>query len=144
MIVVDANLLIYAYDISCPDHAKARAWIESAFSGDEDIGLPWQSVAAFLRVLTYPSTQGERLTMPQALAVVDEWMKLPNVRMLSAGDRHWSFFRDMLLNGSVRGKLTSDAVIAALALEHGGVVYSNDRDFARFSGLRWVNPLQKP
>jgi uncharacterized protein len=143
MIVIDANLLIYAYDTSCPDHSKARAWVESVFSGEEDIGLPWPCISAFLRVLTYRAPKMERFTMPQALSFVDQWLQLPNVRPLSAGEHHWSFFRDMLASGDACGKLTSDAVLAALALEHGGVLYSNDRDFARFPGLRWVNPLQQ-
>ncbi|HUA99894.1 MAG TPA: TA system VapC family ribonuclease toxin [Terracidiphilus sp.] len=144
MIVPDVNLLIYAYDTTCDEHTKARAWVENAFSGDEPIGLPWQNLSAFLRILTYPGTLGERFTMKQALAIVDDWLDLPHLRMLASGERHWALFREMLIKGDVRGKLTTDAALAALAIEYGGVLYTNDRDFARFPGLKWVNPLQAP
>ncbi len=142
MIVPDVNLLIYAYDTSCPDHRKARAWLEDIFSADEPIGLPWQTISAFLRVLTYPGLHGDRFTMQQAIAIASHWLELPHVRALAPGERHWSFFSEMLVSGDVKGKLTSDAELAALTVEYGGVLYTNDRDFARFPGLRWTNPLQ--
>ena len=141
MIVLDVNLLIYAYDTTCYDHKKAREWVEAAFSGDEPIGLPWQTVSAFLRILTYPGLMGERFAMAQAIAIVDEWLDMPHVRVLAPGEGHWALFRDMLVKGDVRGKLTTDAGLAALTIEYAGVLYTNDRDFTRFPGLRWVNPL---
>ena len=141
MIVLDVNLLIYAYDTTCDGHRKARTWIEDAFSGHETIGLPWQNISAFLRILTYPGLMGERFTMRQALAIVDEWLERPHVRALAPGEDHWTVFKEMLVEGDVRGKLTTDAALAALTIEYGGVLYTNDRDFARFPGLRRVNPL---
>ena len=141
MIVLDVNLLIYAYDTTCKDHKKALQWVTEVFSGDEIIGLPWQTISAFLRILTYPETSGERFTMDHAIAIVDDWLELPHVRTLPQCEGHWRHFRTMLLKGDVLGKLTSDAALAALTIEYGGVLYSNDRDFARFPGLRWVNPL---
>jgi len=143
MIVPDVNLLIYAYDTTCADHGKARVWVEAAFSGDEPIGLPWQTVSAFIRVLTYPGLFGEHFTMRQVLSIVDEWVAMPSIRVLSPGEDHWEYFREMLVDGDVRGKLTTDAELAALTIEYGGVLYTADRDFARFPGLRWVNPLQE-
>jgi uncharacterized protein len=144
MIVLDVNVLIYAYDATCNEHTKARKWVEEAFSGDEQIGLPWQTISAFLRVLTYPGLMGERISMRQAIAIVDEWVDLIHVRVLAPGvhgQHHWTLFKEMLINGDVRGKLTCDAALAALTIEYGGVLYTTDRDFARFPGLRWVNPL---
>jgi hypothetical protein len=141
MIVLDVNLLIYAYDTTCKDHRKALKWIKEVFSGDETIGLPWQTISAFLRILTYPETFGERVTMDQAIAIVDDWLAISHVRTLPQGEEYWKLFREMLIKGDVRGKLTSDAALAALTMEYGGVLYTNDRDFARFPGLRWVNPL---
>jgi hypothetical protein len=141
MIVIDVNLLIYAYDSTCDEHLKARTWVEDAFSGHEPIGLPWQNISAFLRILTYPGLMGERFTMRQALAIVDEWLERPHVRALAPREHHWTVFREMLVEGDVRGKLTTDAALAALTIEYGGVLHTNDRDFARFPGLRWVNPL---
>jgi toxin-antitoxin system PIN domain toxin len=144
MIVLDVNLLIYAYDTTCNDHRNARDWVEAAFSGSDSIGLPWQNISAFLRVLTYPGLPGERFTMGQASAIVDQWLELPHVRTLVPGELHCRLFREMLIKGDVRGKLTTDAALAALTIEYGGVLYTNDRDFARFPGLRWVNPLLQP
>jgi uncharacterized protein len=141
MIVLDVNLLIYAYDTTCDEHTKARMWVEDTFSGDEPVGLPWQNISAFLRILTYPGLMGERFTMRQALAIVDRWLELPHVRALGPGERHWTALKEMLVKGDVRGRLTTDAALAALTIEYGGVLYTNDRDFARFPGLRWVNPL---
>jgi hypothetical protein len=141
MIVLDVNLLIYAYDKTCNEHERARAWVEDVFSGDETVGLRWQTISAFLRILTYPGTYGERFTMDQAIAIVEEWRALPHVRTLPQGNGYWRLFREMLVTGDVRGKLTTDAALAATTIEYGGILYTNDRDFARFPGLRWVNPL---
>jgi len=143
MIVLDVNLLIYAYDKTCNEHERARAWVEEVFFGNETVGLPWQTISAFLRILTYPGVMGERFTMPQALEIIEQWLEYPHVRVIAPGEDHWRLFREMLLKGDVRGKMTSDAALAALTIESGGVLYTNDRDFARFPGLRWVNPLQE-
>ena len=141
MIILDANLLLYAYDEAFAEHERARAWLENVFSGSESVGLPWQTVSAFLRIQTDPRLPGDRFTMDEAVRLVDQWMTLPHVQLLTQGEHHWSEFRRMLIDGQVRGPLTSDAALAALTIEHGGVLYTNDRDFARFPGLRWVNPL---
>lgn len=141
MIVVDANLLIYSYDVRSADHKKSVAWLEEVLSGDETVGLPWQSVTAFLRVVTNRRLPGVRATVEQALLAVEEWLREPNVQMLSSGDQHWSVLRRMIVDGQASGALVSDAEIAALTVEYGGVLHTADRDFARFPGLRWVNPL---
>lgn len=143
MIVIDANLLLYAYDIAFSEHIRAREWLEKVISEQELIGLPWQSISAFIRVNTDPKLPGPRFTMQEATAQVDEWLALPNVQPLAPGPNHWLLFRRMLTEGKVRGPLTTDAALAALTIEYGGVLYSADRDFARFPGLRWVNPLQQ-
>jgi toxin-antitoxin system PIN domain toxin len=144
MIVLDVNLLIYAYDTTTPEHAEARAWVEEIFSGQEAVGLPWQTISAFLRVLTHPGTQGAKFTMQTAVAIVDQWLNLSHVRALAPAEEYWPLFREMLVKGDVRGRLTTDAALAAQTIEHAGILYTNDRDFARFPGLRWINPLQKP
>jgi toxin-antitoxin system PIN domain toxin len=141
VIVLDANLLLYAYDETFAQHRRARAWLEDVFSGDEPVGLPWQTISAFLRIHTDAKLPGNRFTMVEAIQVVEDWMMLPNVHLLSPGKAHWSQFRRMLIDGQVRGPLTTDASLAALTIEYGGVLYTNDRDFARFPGLRWTNPL---
>ncbi|MGD0628525.1 MAG: TA system VapC family ribonuclease toxin [Terracidiphilus sp.] len=141
MIVPDANLLIYAYDFTVTRHQASRAWLEATFSGQELIGLPWQSVWAFLRISTNPKLSAGRVSMEQAVAIVQQWMDLKQVHMLAPGERHWSLLQQMLIEGQVRGSLTTDAELAALTIEYGGVLHTADRDFARFPGLRWLNPL---
>jgi toxin-antitoxin system PIN domain toxin len=141
VIVFDANLLIYAYDSGWIHHIKTRAWVEEILSGEEAVGVPWQAIAAFLRVLTNRRLPGSRLSLEQASQIVEGWLGQPNVRVLSPGESHWPLLRRMLIEGQATAALVSDAQIAALAVEYGGVLYTADRDFTRFPGLRWVNPL---
>lgn len=141
MIVIDANLLIYSYDRDSAHHKKSRFWLEEVLSGVEAVGLPWQSVSAFLRVITNRRLSGMRVSLQQAVQVVDEWLQQPNVQILVPADEHWSVLRQMILEGQASGPLVSDAEIAAITIEHGAVLHTADRDFARFPGLRWKNPL---
>jgi len=141
VIVCDANLLIYSYNTGAARHAKARAWVEEIFSGIDVVGLPWQAASAFLRVMTNKKLPGERFSLVQATQIVDLWLANANVRVLIPGDHYWPLFRRMLIEGQASGALVSDAEIAALTLEYGGVLHTADRDFARFPGLRWKNPL---
>ena len=142
MIVVDANLLIYSYDTDSPHHKKSRAWVEKIFSDIEPVGLPWQTVTAFLRVITNRRLPGSRLTIEQAAEIVEAWLEQPNVRIIVAGDDHWSVLKRMMVEGRASGPLVSDAELVAVTVEYGGVFYTADRDFARFPGLRWANPLE--
>ena len=142
MIVVDANLLIYAYDTGSVRYEAGRAWLEETLSGREPVGLPWLSLAAFLRVMTNPKLYERRYSLDEATGILEAWMAQSNVRILAPAEDHWLQFRTMILDGSASGPLISDAEIAALTIEHGGVLHTVDRDFARFPGLRWVNPLQ--
>jgi len=141
VIVLDANLLIYAYDSTTLHYPSARRWVEAVFSGVEPIGLPWQTVSAFLRVSTNSRLPGNRFTMGEAVEIVDRWAALPTVHFLAPGIRHWAYLRRMLIDGAVSGPLSTDAQLAALTMENGGVLYTTDRDFARFPGLKWINPL---
>ncbi len=144
MIVLDANLLLNAYDSESQQHAKARVWIEQTFSSGAPVGLPWQTVTAFLRIVTNPRLAGKRFTPEEATQIVDQWLAQPNVSLLPAGEQHWSLLRQMIKDGQARGPLISDADLAALTLEYGGVLHTTDRDFARFPALRWTNPLESP
>lgn len=142
MIVIDVNILLYAHSVPSPRQEKARTWLESALSSDEPVGLPWQVISAFLRIVTNPKLPGLSRSREAAMGTVDEWLAQPNVRVLTPGDGHWRLFRRMVMEGQAAGDLVSDAQIAALTIEYGGVLHTADRDFARFPGLRWVNPLQ--
>jgi len=115
--------------------------VEREFSGGEPIGLPWQTVTSFLRIITNTRLPGERYDIQEAVEVMGTWLEQPNIRLLGPGENHWPLFRQMLVQGQAAGPLVSDAHLAALSIEHGGVLHTTDRDFARFPGLRWKNPL---
>ena len=141
MMIVDANLLIYAIDRDSPQHKEARKWLEGAFSGPVTVGLTWGVIMAFLRLTTRPGILRNPMSAEDALEFVDEWLDLPSVEIVVPGERHWPVFRNLLKAAGTAGNLTSDAHLAALAIERGATVCSTDRDFARFPGLRHVNPL---
>ncbi len=141
MIVLDANILLYAYDSTSVLHAIGRRWLEQTFSSGSLVGLPWQTVGAFLRISTNPKLRGGCFTMEEAAQIVDSLLEQPNVVLLAPRDGHWLRLRKILTEGQARGPLTTDAQLAALAIEWGGVLHTTDRDFARFPGLQWVNPL---
>ncbi len=143
MIIIDANILLYAYDSSSVLHLKARIWLERVLSSGEPVGLPWQSAAAFLRIVTNPRLPGERWTVEEAAQIVDEWSAQPNLRLLGPGEHHWPLLRQVMIDGQARGPLITDAQMAAITIEYGGVLHTTDRDFARFPGLRWRNPLSE-
>lgn len=142
MIVPDANLLIYAYDSTAPAHRKARAWWESVLSGSEPIGVPWVVVLAFVRLMTHPTLSDNPMTVAEARERVEEWLGCPHVRLLSPEVTTFSRFFGLLTAAGIGGNLCTDALIASLAEEHGGKVYSNDTDFARFPGIASKNPLR--
>lgn len=141
MILVDANLLLYAVNRDLPQHDSARRWLEAAFSGGEHVGLPWVVVLAFLRLVTNPRVFAHPLSVAAATGYIEEWLTLPTVTTVAPGGGHWSILRNLLADTGTGGNLTTDAHIAALALERGCPVYSSDNDFKRFPGIRHVNPL---
>jgi toxin-antitoxin system PIN domain toxin len=141
MIVLDANILLYAYDSESVQHRPARAYLEKIFSATDPVGIPVQSVSAFLRIMTQRGLRSGCFSLQEAVEIVDEWLNLPQVRLLVPGERHWPIFQRMLMEGHAAGRLVTDAQIAAITLEFGGELQTNDRDFARFPGLRWTNPL---
>jgi toxin-antitoxin system PIN domain toxin len=141
MILVDANLLIYAVNRDLPQHPTARDWWESALSGRGSVGIPWVAILAFVRLCTNGRVFAHPLTPELALAYIDEWLAIPMVTAVSPGRNHWSVLRNLLAQTGAAGNLTTDAHIAALALEQGYAVYSADNDFKRFPGVRHVNPL---
>ena len=142
MIVIDANLLIYAVNEDAPGHRKAKAWIESAFSGSETVGLSWNVLLAFLRLTTRSGLFREPLSANAAFDVIAAWLDRPVVTIVHPGPHHLQNLRNVLHTLGTAGNLTSDAHLAALAIEHGAELCSSDSDFARFPGLKWRNPLQ--
>ena len=143
MIVVDANLLIYAYNERMPQHAPARRWLEETFSSDVEVGIPMQAILAFIRLSTNTKLPGPHSSLPRVLSIIDSWLAQAEIHILHPGTRHWEIFRKLCVGADASGNLSTDAHLAALAIEYGAVLYSADTDFARFPGLRWKNPLTK-
>ena len=142
MILLDANILLYAYHAGSPHHADARAWIEEAFSGTEPVRLPWTTIHAFLRIGTNPRVFEHPLGIDEARSHVDAWLAAPIVATIEPGERYWSILRELLVDAQVAGPLVSDAALAALAIEHGALLVTTDRDFNRFAGLKLLDPLR--
>lgn len=141
MILIDANLLIYAHIHTYREHKTARAWLDEQLNGSLRVGLPWASLLAFLRVSTNPRVHAIPATIEGACTQVEAWLALAPVWIPQPSDNHGQILTGLLRATGARGNLTSDAHLAALAIEHGLTLCSADGDFARFAGLRWVNPL---
>ena len=142
MIVPDVNVLLYAHLAAFPEHAKARRWWETVLNGDEEVGLGVPAIFGFVRVATSGRVFERPLGVDNALAHVDEWLSRPHVRCAVPGPRHLDIAFGLLRALGTAANLTTDVQLAALAIERQGQLYSNDADFARFPGLRWVNPLR--
>ncbi len=142
MILVDANLLLYATITDYPQHGSARAWLEAQLNAPPRVGVPWVSLLAFLRISTNARLFPKPFSVADAWARVGDWLDLPNVWIPIETERHASVLGNLLVQTESAGGLVSDAHVAALAIEHGLTLCSTDRDFARFPGLRWENPLR--
>ena len=140
MILVDANLLLYAKFEDVPQHRRARMWLEEQLNGSVRIGIPWQASLAFLRLSTNARIFARPLAIAAAWNQLMEWLDHPRVWIPESTDEHASVL-GLLLDANVAGNLIPDAHLAALAIEHGLTVCSADTDFARFAGVSWVNPL---
>ncbi len=141
MILLDANLPIYAVNADAPLNRKAKAWLESALSGRETVGFSWNVLLAFLRLTTRPGLFRQPLSVDTAFHLMAAWLDRPSVTIVHPGSRHLAVLRELLRPLGSGGNLTSDAHLAALAIEHGAELCSSDTDFARFHGLKWRNPL---
>lgn len=141
MILVDANILIYAYDRASPVHRIAREWVEDVFSDSDPVRLAWSTIDAFLRITTHASVFHKPLKIDEARQIVGSWLDRPVVSILEPGSLYWPIFGNLLETTQVRGPLVMDAHLAALAIESGSTLCSTDRDFSRFEGLHLRNPL---
>jgi hypothetical protein len=141
LILIDANLLLYAHLLKAHEHVKARAWLDRRLNEPVRIGLPWICLLAFIRVSTNPRAHAVPETTESACRQVEGWLARGNVWIPEPGPRHAEILLDLLRITGARGNLTSDAHIAALAIEHGLTICSTDADFARFPNVRWMNPL---
>ncbi|HET7294399.1 MAG TPA: type II toxin-antitoxin system VapC family toxin [Vicinamibacteria bacterium] len=142
MILIDANVLVYAVNADSPHHRPARKWLEQALSGTTPLGLAWIVILAFLRLTTRAGILSRPLSPERAMAFVDEWLAQPYVLAVGPGEGHWTILRKLLGESGTAGNLTSDAHLAALALERGASICSTDADFSRFPGIERINPLR--
>jgi toxin-antitoxin system PIN domain toxin len=141
VIVPDINLLVYAHNQVSAVHAPARAWWEDLVAREQPIGLCWAVIFGFVRLVTHPAVMMTPLPVDAALARVEGWLALDCVRILDPGPRHLAVAKELFAAAGVGANLTTDVHLAALAIDYQAELHSNDTDFARFSGLRWHNPL---
>lgn len=139
--LVDANILLYSTDEASPFHGRALEWMVEALNGPRRVGLPWLSLSAFLRIATNPRAMTEPLSPNQAWEVVDGWLAAPAAWLPHAGPGHHEIFRRLMIDRDIRAGLVSDAMLAALCVEHGLDIVSADSDFARFPEINWINPI---
>jgi hypothetical protein len=142
VILVDANILLYAEDQQSPRHVMAREWWDTQLSGASPVCLCWTVLGAFIRIGTNPRVFEHPLSLDQALSRVQSWLDQPCTRIIYPTDRHWIVFQKMLVEGQAIANLVTDAHLAALASEHGCELISTDTDFSRFPGIKWKNPLK--
>lgn len=142
MKLIDLNILSYAVDESAPKHSRARAWVEQALQGPETVALPWVVLLGFLRLSTHHAVFEQPLTVDEAFDVVAGWLQVPAVTVVQETPRHFAVLRQLLAPLGTAGNLTTDAHLAALAVEHGAELFSGDADFSRFPGVRWSDPLR--
>jgi toxin-antitoxin system PIN domain toxin len=141
MILIDANLLLYAYHPRAEQHEASRRWLEAALAGPGLVRFAWLTLWAFLRLSTNPRVFERPLSGAEARAVVSSWLAQPVAGIVEPGERHWEILCDLMGRGQASGPLVTDAVLAALAVEHGATLHTTDRGFSRFPGLRWTNPI---
>jgi toxin-antitoxin system PIN domain toxin len=141
VILIDANLLLYAYHPGAAQHQRSRKWLEGVLSGEELVRFAWVTVWAFLRIATNPRVFEQPLSSAEAGAAVSSWLTQPIAGILDPGDRHWELLTRIIAQGQASGPLVMDAVLAAIALEHGATLCTTDQDFSRFKGLKVINPL---
>lgn len=142
MILPDVNVLVYAFREDAPDHAAYHHWLQQLIATDEPFAVSDHVLGGFLRVVTHPRVFRPPAPIKLALAFAEAVRNRPTAVRIAPGERHWTTFRRLCRSAGVRGNLVPDAWLAALAIEHGCEFATTDRDFARFSGLRWLHPLQ--
>jgi uncharacterized protein len=139
--LIDANILLFAVDAESPFHERAADWLTAQLNGDRRVGLPWQSLSAFLRIATHPRASADPLDPAAAWAFVDDWLAAPVAWIPTPTARHAELLGRLIRTHRIAGNLVPDAHLAALAIEHGLRICSADTDFARFTEVQWHNPL---
>lgn len=143
MIVVDANLLVYAYHSVGPEHEPSRRWLDDQLAGDQQLALPWESLNAFTRIVSNPRIFSHPSTTLQAWEQVEAWLRMPTTWVPVTTPQHGSIAADLHRGGEYSANDVPDIHLAALAISHGLKLATHDAGFARFEGLRWFDPLAR-
>jgi uncharacterized protein len=141
MTIIDANLLLYAYNSDAPQQGMAAEWLRKLLESRETIALPWVTIWAFIRISTNSRIWPNPRPAKEAFAIVGEWLAQPGVVALHPGQLHAEILEKLVSDYGATGPLVTDAVLAALAIEYGASLASTDQGFRRFPDVRWLNPL---
>ncbi len=139
--LVDVNILLFAVNTAAPEHEQAAAWLEESLNGNRRVGIPWESILGFVRLATNPRATGRPLTAAEAWDIVEGWLDAPAAWVPLPTSRHGVVLGELLRKYRLTGKLAPDAHLVALAIQHGAEIISADTDFARFTEVRWRNPV---
>jgi len=142
VILPDVNLLLYAHNVGAREHTRAAAWLKEVLTDPKTVAFSWQTILGFLRLATAPKLFARPFELDEATGIVEVWLARDNVVIVDPTERHWRILSDLLPKSQARGPLIMDAHLAALAIEHGATLCTNDRDFLRFPGLKVEFPLQ--
>jgi uncharacterized protein len=141
MLIPDINILVHAYNSDSPRHAPARIWWEATLGQPRPVGMAWVTALGFIRIMTHRGILENPMHVKDAIRRVRTWLDHPRIQILTPGERHAEILFRLLMHLGTGGNLTTDAHLAALAIEYQAELVSTDADFARFPGLRWFNPL---
>jgi toxin-antitoxin system PIN domain toxin len=141
MIVPDVNLLVYAYNKCAPKHEESKLWWEALLNGNRNVAIPWVVSTGFVRIMTHTKVMSPPMTPLYAFEIIESWFLIPHVNPINPGSRHLSFLKQMLKFAGVGGNMMTDIHIASIAMEYQAELHSNDSDFSRFTGLKWINPI---
>lgn len=141
MIFPDVNILLYAYDLKSPFHENSRSWLETALA-EEQVFFSWHTITGFLRIVTHPNALENPAPIGKAVSIVGQWLELENTHLVFLEKKNWPLFAKMLVDGQAKGNLVMDAHLAAMAAACGAKLASTDRDFTRFPGIQFINPIK--
>jgi toxin-antitoxin system PIN domain toxin len=143
MVLVDANILVYANNLDAAEYLICKDWLDSMLSGREPVGMPWQVALAFVRLITNPKICKRPLSTARACKLVAGWLSRPQVSVIEPGQDFWPLFTEQILVTQMSGRRVSDVSLACMALEQGAALCTADKDFKRFAGLRLISPLPR-
>jgi len=142
VIIPDINLLVFAYNSDAPFHDQSRVWWENCLSQPGTVGLPWVVILGFVRIMSSGAVFTDPMDPDEAIGHAKSWLERSQTQIVAPGPRHLEILSDLMAASRASGRLTTNAHLAALAIETQSVIHSNDADFSRFPGLRWKNPLR--